>query len=196
VTPPTVETERLRLRPFRAGDRDDVYKLFGNPEVASYWAFPAWTELAQADEFLKSCFEPPAGMIPWALADAGTDRLLGTTTIFAMRKDQGRAEIGYSLLREHWGKGLAREAVTRAIVYGFDELELRRFEADIDPRNAPSIGLVERLGFQREGLLRERWLVAGEVCDTVMYGLLRHEFGGTDRALLPRAGQRAVMRSR
>jgi RimJ/RimL family protein N-acetyltransferase len=175
VPPPIVETERLRLRPFRDGDRDDVYKLFSNPEVARYWAFAAWTEIAQADEFLKSCHEPPEGMIPWALADAASDRLIGTTTIFALRKDQGRAEIGYSLLREHWGKGLAREAVVRALAYGFDELELRRFEADIDPRNAPSIALVERLGFQREGLLRARWLVAGEVCDTVMYGLLKHE---------------------
>jgi [ribosomal protein S5]-alanine N-acetyltransferase len=174
--PPVVEADRVRLRPYRAGDVDDAYAVFSDPDVVRYWSFPPWTERAQAEEFLRPLLEPADdAVMPWAVADRDSDRLVGTTTIFAIHKTQRRAEIGYTLLREHWGKGLAREAVTRALVYGFEELGLRRFEADIDPRNAPSIGLVERLGFQREGYMRERWLVAGEICDSAMFGLLAHE---------------------
>jgi RimJ/RimL family protein N-acetyltransferase len=175
---PTLETERVRLRPFAATDRAALFQVFKDPEVARYWSHPAWTTDEEAAKFLAPVLEPPGddfSMIPWAIADRATDELIGTATIFALRRDQGRAEIGYSLHRAHWGKGLAREAVSRALAYGFEELALRRFEADIDPRNAPSIALCERLGFQREGYLRARWCIAGEVCDTVLLGLLAAE---------------------
>ena len=62
--------------------------------------------------------------------------------------------------------------------FAFEELGLRRIEADVDPRNEASIRLLERLGFQREGYLRERWLVDQEINDTVFYGLLRREWLG------------------
>ncbi len=181
VAPPILETERVRLRPFCAEDRDGVFALFSDPLVTRYWSFTAWTTLAQADEFLAAKLAPqspdtPTTYLPWVLADRATDAVLGTVTIFELRLDQRRAEIGYSLRSAHWGQGLAREAVTRVLAYGFDDLSLRRFEADIDPRNTASIALVERLGFQREGTLRERWMVAGEPCDTALFGLLAHEF--------------------
>ena len=83
--------------------------------------------------------------------------------------------MGYSLASAHQGRGLASEAVTLALLYAFDVLELRRVEADVDPRNLPSCKVLERLGFQREGLLRERWNVNAEICDTALYGLLARE---------------------
>jgi RimJ/RimL family protein N-acetyltransferase len=58
----------------------------------------------------------------------------------------------------------------------FDDLQLNRIEADVDPRNAASCRALERLGFLREGLLRERWIVGGEVSDSAMYGLLRADW--------------------
>jgi RimJ/RimL family protein N-acetyltransferase len=62
------------------------------------------------------------------------------------------------------------------LAHAFDTLRLRRIEADIDPRNSASCKLVERLGFVREGLLRERWDVAGELCDAALYGLLASDW--------------------
>jgi RimJ/RimL family protein N-acetyltransferase len=175
---PVLECERVRLRPYRAADADALFRVFGDPEVAGYWSFPPWTERAQAAAFLVPLVAPPAEaptVIPWAIAERASDELVGTATIFAWHREQQRAEIGYSLGRARWGHGLAREAVTRALAFGFDELGLRRFEADIDPRNAASLALAERLGFIREGYLRERWLVNGEVCDSVVFGLLASE---------------------
>jgi [ribosomal protein S5]-alanine N-acetyltransferase len=86
-----------------------------------------------------------------------------------------RAEIGYCLGRQHWGKGFMAEAVDALIEHGFTRVGLRRIEADIDPRNRPSIQLIERLGFKREGYLRERWMMGDEVADTVLYGLIHSD---------------------
>ena len=176
---PILECARVRLRPFRADDSHAMFALFGDPQVARYWSFPAWTELAQAEAYLAPTLEPlapDATMLPWAIADRATDAMIGTATIFAWNREQRRAEIGYSLHRARWGQGLAREAVARVLAYGFEELALRRFEADIDPRNAASIALVEQFGFAREGLMKERWLVNDEPCDSLVFGLLARDF--------------------
>jgi RimJ/RimL family protein N-acetyltransferase len=68
------------------------------------------------------------------------------------------------------------EALTALLCYAFGELKLRRIEADVDPRNAASLKSLGRLGFRREGLLRERWNVAGEIQDTAYFGLLAREW--------------------
>nr|WP_233261699.1 GNAT family protein [Vitiosangium sp. GDMCC 1.1324] len=75
-----------------------------------------------------------------------------------------------------WGQGYGREAVGRVVEFGFTSLELHRLEADVDPRNSSSIQVLERLGFQREGYQRERYLLNGERQDAVLYGLLRPEW--------------------
>ena len=121
------------------------------------------------------------GGLQWGIAlDDDDGRIIGTVTLCAFALDHRRCEIGYALGADHWGQGLAGEAVARALAFAFDELDLARIEADVDPRNDASIRLLERLGFQREGLLRARWRVAGEVQDALVYGLLRE-----DRRSLP-----------
>lgn len=103
-------------------------------------------------------------------------QLVGSCVVFSLNEANRRGEIGYSLGRPFWGKGYMHEALAVFIGYLFNTLHFNRLEADIDPRNLASARTIERLGFQREGLLRERWIVAGEVSDTAMYGLLRREF--------------------
>jgi len=60
--------------------------------------------------------------------------------------------------------------------FAFGELRLHRLEADVDPRNLPSLRVLDRLGFTREGVLRERWLVAGETQDSLICGLLARDY--------------------
>ena len=68
------------------------------------------------------------------------------------------------------------EALQALLEFGFGELDLNRIDADIDPRNSASARTLERLGFTKEGYLRERWIVGDEVSDTAIYGLLRREW--------------------
>ena len=176
---PVLECERVRLRALRASDVHAAFALFGDPEVARYWSGPAWITLEQAQAWLAPQLAPledKPSMLPWAVADRTTDRMIGTGTLFAINYDQQRAEIGYSLQRAHWGQGLATEVARRMLDYGFDVLKLRRVEADTDPRNTASLRLLEKLGFQREGYARERWNVVTEICDAVLLGLLAREY--------------------
>jgi len=87
-----------------------------------------------------------------------------------------RAEIGYALGRPYWGSGYMHNAQQALLCYSFQTLALNRLEADIDPRNLASARTLERLGFKKEGHLRERWIANDEISDTYLYGLLRREW--------------------
>jgi RimJ/RimL family protein N-acetyltransferase len=174
---PVLESHRIRLRPLRMDDAPDVFEMFSDPRVTRFWSFPTWTDPAQAQAWLaeRMGWGPPS-VYGWAMADRADDRFIGTTALFALSGPTHRAELGYSLMPRLQGQGLATEAVRLALDFGFDTLGLERVEADVDPRNEPSCRLAERLGFQREGLLRNRWRVGGEFADSILYGLLRPEY--------------------
>ena len=175
---PELRSARLRLREVRTDDAPALFAIHSDPQVMRYWSYPAWTELAQAERKVADIQRQrrEQEMLVWAIADAHDDRLIGTSAVFAIDMTQGRAEIGYSLYSDWQGRGLASEALQLVLGYVLEDLGLRRIEADIDPRNLRSCRLVEKFGFVREGLLRQRWLVNGEACDSVIYGLLALDF--------------------
>ena len=175
---PVLHGERLVLRGFHDADCDALYGVFSDPEVMRYWSRVPMADRSEAVAQLaanRRGFDERTHLC-WAIATRDDDALIGTATLFAFRIDQGRCEIGYALSSSHWGRGYAREALTLVVDHAFDALGMNRIEADIDPRNQGSIALVERLGFEREGLLRERWRVGGQVQDSAIYGLLRSDW--------------------
>ena len=176
-TMPALETPRLHLREIRDSDAAALFTLHSDARVMRYWSSTAWTDPAQAQQLLQRLQrDRAAGVLPWAIATREDDALIGTVTLFNISPGNRRAEIGYALGSAHWGKGFSSEALRAVLRHAFDVLQLERVEADTDPRNAPSLRLLEGLGFVREGLLRRRWFVADEWCDTAFYGLLRKEF--------------------
>ena len=87
--------------------------------------------------------------------------MIGTCTLARLDPGNLRTELGFALNRRDWGAGFMGEAVGVVLDFAFGPLGMRRVEADADPRNQASIRLLERLGFTREGFLRERWFVEG-----------------------------------
>ena len=141
------------------------------------------SELAEAEAFIersRGYFEQRQGL-QFAVVLLDDDRAIGTVSLFEIRRAQGRCAIGYTLGRAHWGRGLAREAVSLALDLAFGTLGLRRIEADADPRNVPSVRLLTALGFAHEGTLRERWHVDGELQDSAIYGMLAREWRSQTR---------------
>lgn len=175
---PVITTPRLSLRWISEDDVDSIYEIFSDPQVMRYWAFGPLANREAAAEMQREIAENNRKdkLWKWGLALPENNRLIGMTTLFNMSLSNGRAEIGYALGRAFWGNGYMNEALTALIVHAFETVELRRLEADVDPRNANSIRTLERLGFQREGFLRERWHVEGEIQDAYFYGLLKHEW--------------------
>lgn len=174
---PRLEGGRVHLRAPCDGDQAALYSLFSLPQVVRFWSTPAWTDPAQADAWLRrqAGFREESTGLTWAIVRPDDDTLIGTASLYAFVPEQGRGEVGYTLHPRLWGSGLATDAVRRTLRFAFEELDLRRIEADTDPRNTGSCKLLERLGFEREGYLRERWFVDGELQDTALYGLLRRD---------------------
>ncbi|RIJ43565.1 N-acetyltransferase, partial [Maribellus luteus] len=97
--------------------------------------------------------------------------LIGTCGFNAVVVQRGRrGEIAYDLSRAHWGRGVMAEVLPRMVAFGFEALALRRLEAMVTPGNARSCDLLERHGFQREGVLRDYALWKGAYCDQIVYG--------------------------
>ncbi len=174
----TIATERLVLRLLTPEDAPAMFTIFSDPEVMRYGAGSPWTMMEQAHEYLVKGEENLASgtALRVGIEVQATGMLVGQAALWGFSEQNRRCDIGYSLAREHWGKGYAGEAVRALLGYGFEQLGLNRVEADIDPRNAASARVLERLGFAREGFMPERWIVGGEVCDTVFYGLLRRHW--------------------
>ena len=177
---PTLEADRVQLRELNDNDVDALFSIFSNPQVMRYWSTPPLPHRDDALNLLceiRENFSRRAYM-KWGIAIKADNHVIGTATLFNLNVEQRRAEIGYALAREQWGNGLMNEALKRLLQYAFEDLRFRRVEADVDPRNEGSIRTLERLGFQREGYLRERWFVSGETQDALFYGLLRREWKG------------------
>ena len=107
--------------------------------------------------------------------------LIGICTLFDLNKECRSAEIGYGLISAAWGNGYMHEALLALLDYGFSVLGLNRVQADIDPRNKESAKSLERIGFKKEGHLRENSIVNGALTDSALYGLLRSEWRGATR---------------
>jgi len=173
-----LHTRRLLLRPLQPGDVDALFAIFSNPEVMRYWSTPPWASPEPGREMVARDLAagPDADHLRLGLVRRDDDTLIGTCTLFDHFRQSRRAEMGYALARTAWGQGYMHEALSALLAHGFEAWNLNRVEADIDPRNEASARALERLGFQREGFLRERWIVGDEVSDTALYGLLRRDW--------------------
>ena len=175
---PELDTPRLRLRPLQDADAEALFAIFSNPVAMRYWSTAPWTDIAQAQRRIA---DDAAGHergqhLALGIVRRVDGRLIGRCTLFDHWPGCRRAQVGYILDASAWGQGFAAEAVGALLRHGFEAMDLNRVEADIDPRNTASARLLQRLGFSREGLLRERWIVDGEVSDSEVYGLLKREF--------------------
>jgi RimJ/RimL family protein N-acetyltransferase len=172
---PTLETSRLVLRHPTPADSADLFAVFSDPEVMRYWSDLPMSAPRDADGYIAQidAHFHERDLFQWVAEERTTARVVGTCTLLNVSAAHQRAEIGFALGRQHWGRGLATEMVNTLLSFAFETLALHRLEADVDPRNERSLRLLERLGFEREGYLRERYFVGRERQDTVLLGLLR-----------------------
>ena len=167
-------TPRLLLRPGFPEDAPALAGAIGDETIVRNLASAPWPyRMRDAEAFLASPRDPILPSLLIFERGQGAPQLVGSCGLG--RRPSGAVEMGYWIARPFWGRGYATEALKLAVDFAFGTLGLARLEDDIDPRNEPSCRLVERIGFIREGLLRERWYVAGEVTDSAMYGLLARE---------------------
>lgn len=175
---PTLQTERLLLRPFAESDAEAIYALQSNARVLRFWNAPPWTERSRADVFIAACrkMEEDESGARFAIETRDQNAFVGWCAMFGWNPIYRSLGIGYCFDESAWGKGYATEATRAMLHWAYAVLDLNRVEAELDTRNAASARVLEKLGFQREGMRREDCIVSGEVSDSWIYGLLRRDW--------------------
>ncbi len=177
-----IATERLVLRDYVIDDWPDVLAYQRDPR---YFRFYPWTGRAEAgvrdlvQKFVDMQVERPRRRFQMAIALRESEKLIGSCGIRRKLGNDWEAELGYELAPEYWGRGYATEAARAMIDFGFKELGLHRVYAWCIADNAASAKILERLGLRLEGRLREIEYFKGRWWDTLHYGLLEGEWGGS-----------------
>ncbi|MGH2644608.1 MAG: GNAT family N-acetyltransferase, partial [Chitinophagaceae bacterium] len=99
-------------------------------------------------------------------------KLTGTICFWHIQSENFRAEIGYILHPDHQHKGIMQEAIKAVLDYGFNTIKLHSVEANVNPANAPSIKLLEKNSFVKEGYFRENYFFNNQFLDSAIYSLL------------------------
>jgi RimJ/RimL family protein N-acetyltransferase len=172
---PTIETSRLTIRLVTQEDLPALLEYNSDDAVTRYLPYASWRGMADAQEWLGRAQTRLAAReaLQFVAVQRETGSVIGSCLLFHFDVPSRRGEIGYLLGRKHWGSGYMFEAMSALVDFAFAQMNLRRLEAEIDPRNTASARLLERLGFAHEGLLRERWDLKGELSDSSLYGMLR-----------------------
>lgn len=175
---PKIETERLFLTLVKRSHLAALFEVNADDAVTKYLPYSSWRSINDGHAWLERAFDrlDKDQAAQFAIVNKNLEQAIGTCLLTNMDRDNGRAEVGYVLGREYWGKGYMAEAMQSFLRFAFTQLDLRRLEAELDPANRDSAKLLNRLGFIREGLLRQRWCQNGEISDSAIYGLLRHEW--------------------
>lgn len=175
---PMLHTARLRLRPFTEADAGPLFTLHSNAHVLRYWDAPPWSERGRADRFIAACAQMASDGTGARLAVERTSdgTFIGWCALSRWNPDYRSASMGYCYDEAAWGHGYATEAARALLQWAFDTLDLNRVQAETDTRNVGSARVLEKLGFVREGTLREDCIVNGDVSDSWVYGLLRRDW--------------------
>jgi RimJ/RimL family protein N-acetyltransferase len=173
---PTLHTGRLRLRPVDDADAGALFAMHSSAFVLRYWDGPPWEDRARAERFIAACrqmAEDAIGVRPVIERDGA---FVGWCSLSRWNPGHRSAALGYCLAEDAWGLGYATEAAGALLAWAFDALDLNRVQAETDTRNVASARVLEKLGFVREGTLREDCIVNGEVSDSWVYGLVRRQW--------------------
>ncbi|WP_203247701.1 GNAT family N-acetyltransferase [Sporosarcina beigongshangi] len=175
---PIIETERLRLRQVTTEDASNMFAYLSDQDVVKPMGldpFETVKDVLDEISWYTSIYEEGTG-IRWGITLKDSGKVIGSCGFLNRIPKHYRAEVGYELSKDHWGQGIASEALEAVVKYGYHHLQLERIEALIEPANVLSQKLVEKQGFLREGLLRHYEFARGKFDDLYMYSIIKEDF--------------------
>lgn len=173
-----LETPRLHLREFVAGDWPAVLAYQSDPRYLRYYE---WTDRSPEDVrrfvgmFIDQQRQEPRTRFQLAVTLRDGGRLIGNCGVRLAAAGAHEGEIGYELAPDEWGKGYATEAARAIVRFGFEELGLHRIAAWTVADNTGSARVLQKLGMTLEGRLRDRERYKGRYWDVLMYAMLKED---------------------
>jgi [ribosomal protein S5]-alanine N-acetyltransferase len=175
---PTIETDRLLLRKITLNDAQDMFEYASDPQVSEYTTWSTHASIEDTKYFLKSLIKmyKRRELVDWGIEHKADRKFIGTCGYVEWSMTHSRAEIGYALSSKYWNQGYMSEAVNAIMEFGFREMVLNRIEAKCKVNNIASARVMEKLGMQLEGILRQQLFVKGRYWDLKLYSILRDDF--------------------
>ncbi len=175
---PELETARLTLRKMTMRDAADIFRYSRDPEVARHVLWDAHQSIGDSRAYLRYMLRKYRNREPasWGIVWKETGRVIGTIGYMWIQRDNSAAEIGYSLAREFWNRGIMTEALGAVIRYSFKRLNLNRLEAQHETTNPASGAVMRKCRMQKEGTLRSRLFNKGRYVDVDLYAILRKDY--------------------
>ena len=175
---PVLGTKRLILRKMRLDDAHDVFEYASDPEVANYVTWDAHENIEDSRRFLQSIIQHYENkeVASWGVVFRDNNKFIGTCGFMWWLPGDARAEIGYAMSRQYWGKGLMTEAVREVISFGFERMMLNRIEAQCMAQNIGSERVMQKNGMTIEGIRREATFRKGAYHDLKIYSILKKEY--------------------
>lgn len=172
-----IETENLLLRELNPETYDYVFQNFNDNELMNFFGVNN-TDLSIEKKNYKKGFTTWSMTFKiWQIIDKNTGKIIGSCGFHYWYIHQLSAEIGYEITNLNYRrKGLMTEAIEKVIEYGFTKMNLNRIEAFINPENIPSLKLIQKLKFIKEGQLRERFFRNNKIGDHIVFSLLKKEY--------------------
>ncbi|MBI2602734.1 MAG: GNAT family N-acetyltransferase [Deltaproteobacteria bacterium] len=160
----------IELRNFEERDLPDFYEWASDPDVTQFLMWDNYKNKESAREFLVRVAIPH----PWLKAIVCDGKVVGSISLEPGKGSKQKvAEVGYVIAKKYWSRGIGTAALKAALKTGFDDLDLVRIEAYVDPCNLASIKVIEKSGMTREGYLRKCILQKGVIKDRLLYALTR-----------------------
>jgi RimJ/RimL family protein N-acetyltransferase len=176
-----IATERLILRDFVQDDWPAVLAYQSDPRYLAHYRIH-WEERTEQDvrEFVQMFIghqqAEPRVKFQLAITLREDGRLIGNCGVRKKHAGAHEADMGYELAPDYWGRGYATEAARAMLAFAFDDLKLHRVSADCIAENVASAHVLEKLGMQQEGRLRENEWFKGRWWDTLLYAILEQEW--------------------
>ncbi|WP_055668592.1 GNAT family N-acetyltransferase [Desnuesiella massiliensis] len=174
---PEIKTERLNLREIKQEDAESIYKILSNPEVIKYDTFDLFTNIKQAEDIIKwfnDEFKQKRAIF-WGISLKNESEIIGFCKC-EIEIPKVRADLGYDLRHEYWNMGIMTETLSAVIEFTFQTLDINRIEATVSTENNSSIRVLEKSGFVKEGVLRERCYMGDSCHDMMMLSILKKEY--------------------
>ncbi len=175
---PNIETENLILESFTINDAEELFKIRSDNRVTKYLDRDNHKTVEESKTMIQSILQSymdKAG-INWIIRKKASHEVAGYIGYWNLIRENVRAEIGYVLKPEFWGKGYMSEALLKVLEYGFNELKLHSILGNVNPQNKRSIKILEKFGFIKEAHFREDFLYNGKYLDSEIYCLLETDF--------------------
>ncbi len=176
---PEILTKRLCLTQLIKSDAPAMHAYRSDPEVCRYQSFEP-TSQKEVEAFiaglLENRFNMPGTWFQFGIRLRNSNVLIGDLGVHFMDDDPRQTEIGYTIGPKHQGQGYATEAVLGILGHLFESLGMHRVFASVDPRNAPSIALLERVGMRREAHFRKSLWFKGDWADDMVFAMLESEW--------------------